>query len=324
MTAAVETPPLPAALPVALDLAGPHAAAVRSWVEGVLGWQAVDADATGWAPPAVRLVDVAGGQPAPSGVVPTVLLVTDEDDPGAVAAAGAAQRPEAVVTWPAHRDRLVEEVAHVLAVPRPHHDRPPVLRVGGAAGGVGTTTVTLALAGLAAWRGARTLAVVRGSVLAGELRSVPAAALGAPGLWERGTGLPGVPDARLVSIGRAELVETEPMPTGVDVVVVDAGVGLDAEVLVCRPDAAGLAGIGETAAAAIVVNGTGSVRPAALVRACAPRRPVVLPWSARVAQAGLHGRVPAGLPGAWLRRLAPVVPRAASGRVPGVAQETST
>lgn len=299
-----------AALPVALDLAGGHGDSVRRWVEGVLGWQPVEARGDALVPPAVRLVDVAARvTPGPARVAPAVLVLTDQDDPAAVAAAGALHTPAAVVTWPADRDRLADVVADVVAAPRPPDaTATTALRIGGTGGGVGTTTVALALAGLAAWQGRGALAVVRDRLLAGGIRDVPVEALASPDLWERATPVAGVPGARAVAVARDAPPDVDAIGPPQGVVVVDAGVSPDADVLVARPDAAGLAGAAATTAAAIVVVGNGAASTRALARACGSRRRLLLPWSARVARAGLLGRVPAGLPGAWLRRLSPIVP----------------
>ncbi len=301
------------ALPVAIDLTGPHADGVRRWIEGVLGWQPVDSPTAALVPPAVRLVDVAADPSGGDRAVPAVLLITGDDGPARVAAAGAAHVPAAVVRWPEDRDDLARTVEAVVALPRDTRGVVTALRVGGAAGGVGTTTVTLALAGLAAWRGSRVLVVIRDRALVREVRDVPAAALASPDLWDRATALPGVAGARAVHVAPTEPGDREPTGLGRGLVVVDAGVASDADVLVGRADAAGLRAFAATAAAAIVVVGDGPATPSALARACGPRRRLSLPWSARVARAGLYGRVPAGLPGGWLRRLAPLAPRPGPG-----------
>lgn len=301
-------PPAGPVRPVELDVSTPHGDAVRRWVEGVVGWQPVDRTTSSWAPQ-VRLVDVHARAGAPGLGLPVVLIVTEEDDPALVAEAGAVHAPAAVVVWPADRDRLVARVEQALAAPAPLRDGATTLRVGGSAGGVGTTTVSLALAGLAAWRGGRVLVVLRDAFLATGVREVPADALAAPDLWEQGSPLPGVTAARAVRVDGGRAATVEPAVRDADLVLIDAGATCDVEVLVCRPDAAGVAGIEATTAAAIVVNGAGALDVGAVRRAAAPRRTITVPWSTRVARAGLHARIPAGLPGAWLRRLAPLTPR---------------
>jgi hypothetical protein len=298
----------PAALPVALDLAGPHAEAVRRWVEGVLGWQPVDGETADLVPAAVRLLDLdgaAGGVPGPG--VPLGLLVGPDDPPALAASTASRWRPDLVVAWPDERDRLRAVVEAAVVAPRTPRGVGRVVRVGGAAGGVGTSTVALALAGLSAWSGLRALAVVGPSAPVGEVVAVPAAALAAPDLWQRASRLPGVPRARVVRV-----VDRQPLPDTAagdhEVAVLDMGVASDVEVLVCRADAAGLDAAHSTTAAAVVVVGDGPASSAAVRRACGGRRWLRLPHSARVARAGLHRRVPTALPGTWLRALQPLAP----------------
>jgi hypothetical protein len=296
------------ALPVALDLGGRHAEAVRRWVEGVLGWQPVDHETADLVPAAIRLVDVDGaaaGASAPG--LPSALLVGPDDPPALAASTATRWRPDLVLAWPDDRDRLRELVEAVLAVPRASRAVGRVVRVGGAAGGVGTSTVALALAGLSAWSGLRALVAVGPSAPVGAAVAVPAAALSAPDLWQRASPLPGVPRARVVRV-----VDGQPLPDAaaadLEVAVLDAGVAADVEVLVCRADAAGLDAAHATTAAVVVVVGDGPASLAAVRRACGARRWLTLPHSARVARAGLHRRVPTALPGTWLRALQPLAP----------------
>lgn len=295
-----------AALPVELDLHGRHADGVRGWIEGTLGWQPVAGATAGLVPPAVVLRDLDSVHVVSAGSeVPSVLLVDDEAPPRRTAEVAATMRPDAVLAWPSDREALVDRVAAVLGRPRRAAPVGPRLCVGGSAGGVGTTTVALALAGLAAWQGAATLAVVRGNGL--TLPVIPAAALQGVGVWAGAEPLPGVPGARAVRlVGSAEVPPASDPEIGI--VVLDAGVDPEVDVLVCRPDAAALEVLAVTTAAAVVVMGQGPVSSRDLRRAAAGRRGVLLPWSARVARAGLAGRVPAGLPGAWLLRLRTLLP----------------
>lgn len=317
VTAGVPT----AALPVRLELDAREAEAVRRWVEGVLGWQPIDADTAALVPPAVSLVGLAAlsDPTSPAAVppavgsaagdredrAPRVLVVADDAEPVAVGRATAGGGADAVVGWPSGRDHLAETVAAVVAAPRRDPAAGRLLRVGGAAGGVGTTVVTLALAGLQAWRGQLVVAAVRRRPADGA--AVLAAALADPDLWARATPLPGVGSARTVHLADAAS-PPEPRDRRVDTLVVDGGVDPDVDVLVCRRDAAALAALAATTAAAIVVVGDGPVPARELVAAAGGRRGVALPWSVRVARADRHGRLPAGLPGAWLRRLLPLVP----------------
>jgi hypothetical protein len=294
------------ALPVAVDVDERSAVAVRDHVEGVLGWQPVDEATARLVPPAVRLVAPATSV-ADDGV-PCVLLV--RDDVPAVDAARAAARhgTAATLAWPGERERLPEVVTGLLDRSRSGRiEREPV-RVAGAAGGTGTSTVALALAGLAAWRGARVLVVLSRGAPVADVRTVAPAALAARDLWARATALPGVPGARAVavpSLAPPDGVEA----AGADLVVVDAGRTEEADVLVCRPDRAGLEACATTTAGAVVCNGPGAAEPRAVAAAAGGRTLVTLPWSVRVARAGLAGRVPTSLPGRWLRRLVPLAPR---------------
>lgn len=296
------------ALPVWLTLRGRHADGVRRWTEGMLGWQPVEPGA-GELSPRVELTDAEGlahrrvDQDRRSDP-PIVLLVDDESVSVADVALAAAFAPLSVVAWPADRDRL----AHLASAVS---ERAPVdavlgerLRVGGAAGGVGTTTVCLALAGLRAWSGRRTLAVVR-TAMPGP-RDVVGDALADPDLWARATPVAGVAGVRTVRL----VGDAPPAPTSdprIESVVCDVGVDHDVDVLVCRPDQAALHALAGTTAAAVVVVGEGPVPLARLRESSAGRRQVRLPWSARVARAGHADRVPAGLPGTWLRRLIPLL-----------------
>jgi hypothetical protein len=128
-------------------------------------------------------------------------------------------------------------------------------------------------------------------------------------LFERATPLPGVPGARAVMPSAPVAPGADLGAAGADFVVVDAGRSAEGDVLVCRPDRAALERLAATAAGAVVVNGQGAASPRAVLRAAGGRRLLTLPWSTRVARAGLAGRVPGSLPGSWLRRLAPLAPR---------------
>jgi hypothetical protein len=293
-----------AALPVAVDVAERLAVEVRDHVEGVLGWQPVDEATARLVPPALRLATP--GAPVVEDGVPCVLLVPAGLGATEAARAGARHRAAATIAWPAERATLAEVVRPLLARPRPAHADGAVVRVAGAAGGVGTSTVTLALAGLAAWRGARVLAVLADGAPVADVRAVSVDALTSRDLWERATALPGVPGARAVVVDGAAPPQVE--AAGPELVVVDAGRAPEADVLVCRPDRAALQRCATTVAGAVVCNAAGAADPRAVARAAGGRTLVTLPWSVRVARAGLAARVPASLPGSWLRRLAPLTP----------------
>ncbi len=384
-----------AALPVVLELSPDRAEAVRSWVEGVLGWQVVDGGEEDPVPAVLRLrdhrdpvdstaapdprtdpeltglfardehllteqtvafgragldePDPSTGQPGASGPVgpsgqpgasgpvgpsgqlgasgpvgapgpagrhlevPTVLLLPDGSDPVRAAATAARLGPVAVVGWPSGRDRLSAVVARLLEVPRRRSGSPARLMVGGSAGGVGTTTVALALGGLRAWSGTRTLVAVRG--LGTSYRGIPTAALGGGDLWSAAERLPGIDALRAVRLLDHGVVP-EVTDRSIEAVLLDAGPDPDCDVLVCRPDAAGLAALEVTPAAAIVLVGGGAV-PGRVLASAASGRPVLrVPWSARVARAGATGRLPAGLPGSWVAALRPLVAELVGAGVP--------
>ncbi|MBW3619249.1 MAG: hypothetical protein KY461_03330 [Actinobacteria bacterium] len=296
------------ALPVLLELARPDAGRVVAWVEGVLGWQPVDGDAGGL-PARLRLADVpavadvAGDRPAD---IPTVLLVGADDPPVTVATATRRLRPAAVVGWPDARDTLVATAAGLLARTRPPATDELVLRVGGAAGGVGTTTVALAVGALAAWRLGTTLVLAAGIVPMATPRLVELDTLAAPRTFDEARPVPGVPGLRVVRTTAPPVgVPVDPGPAAV--VVRDVGRSDDADVLVLRRDAAGVAGLERSAAGIAVVLDDG-LAPIPAVVAAAARRPVVMvPRSSRVARAGLLGHVPTALPASYLRALRPLV-----------------
>jgi hypothetical protein len=78
--------------------------------------------------------------------------------------------------------------------------------------------------------------------------------------------------------------------------------------LVFRPGAAGLGALADTTAAVVIVVGDGPASPRAVAEAIGGRRRIDLPWSVRVGRAGLVGRVPASLPGSFVRALLPLAP----------------
>lgn len=297
--------------PVAIDLPRPDADAVRAWVEGVLGWQSVDATTARLVPPTVRLV---GPDAPPSDdPIPRVLLLPPTVTATDAAASTIRARAAAALVWPDERDRLAQVVAGVVDRPSARSDDRRVLRVGGVSGGVGTTTVVLALAGLAGWNGTASLAALRGDAPVAGLPIVPAAAIADPDLWSRLPEPPGTQALRAVRIADPSPIAT-PTDAAIGLSVLDHGVDVDVDVVVCRPDAAALEGLVSTTAAVVVLVGSGPVTPRDLARVTGSRRGIHLPWSARVARAGRYRRVPAGLPGAWLRRLAPLVAEASPRR----------
>lgn len=303
------SPPRPPveALPVALELGSGDAARVTAWIEGVLGWQPVTAGA-GLAP-RVRLCDVPGAGrvgPAPAGS-PTALLVRDDDDAHAVAAAVRDRQPELLVRWPADRDLLPEQVGRLLDRPAPVRSALTDIRVGGSAGGVGATTVALALGALAAWRWGDTLVLTHGTVPVEVPRTVEVEALPGPRTWAAAQRVAAVPGLGVIRAdGPAHTVP--PVDEAVTTVVRDLGGDEDVDVLVVRRDRAGISAVDRSAAAVVVVRDDGIAPMDALTSAAGGRRLIVVACSARVARAGYLRRVPAALPGSYLRALLPILP----------------
>lgn len=294
---------LRADLPVAIDLTGVLGQEVTSFVEGEGGWQVVAPEG----PPRPVLVLTASPATLRAGT-PSVLVVEgtpDRDETRAGLLAGALD----VIGWPGDRDRLLEAPRRAAAAP-PVQGGPLVLRVGGAAGGVGTSTVALALAGLLAWRGRRTVVVGaddllglagvdgwRGPGLAEIALLAPAdvpaevAALVRP--------VAGVPGLGLLGGGEvlAALTGTAGWPA--DAVVADVRTAVQAaDLVVARPDARLRAAA--ALAAPVLLAGDGPLDTRGVRRVLGRRPAARLPASARVARAGLAGRVPAALPGSWL------------------------
>jgi hypothetical protein len=314
---------------VALEIVGGSGPALLRLVEGALGWQVV---ATGdpVLPARCRIVDVAGAPSAPAhdtGVdwsVPTVLVVEADDDPGR--AARAALHVAAVVGPSPTADDLHVAVAG-LADARVA-GAPPWLLVGAAAGGVGASTVAAALAGLRAWTHGATLLVVSGPTHVPDAPVIALDELASPAAWAAAVPVPAVPDLRVVGLRAAGMPRRAPMdgprtpagdasglpvlptvagpPAVVEVGMVGAGV-LALDVLVARADLAGLAAVESAVGApSIVLVGDGPVAASRFARV-ARGRVVRVPTSARVAAAAAAGRLPAALPGRWLRPLVPLV-----------------
>lgn len=304
----------PVAVPVALALGERHVGSVRRWLEGTLGWQAVDDDLDGPVPPSVRLVDVEGALrllDGPAGVhgvdrLPTLLLVESDDAPEVVADVARRLQPAGVCRWPDGRDALPGLVVRSVGAPRGVGASGRVLRVGGVAGGVGTTTIVLALVGLAAWSGQRALAVVHGHAGVRDATPVPPDALVAPDLWSRAMPLPGLARARVVHTGLAAAA-CPPVDRRIDLSVLDVGTTPEVDVVVCRPDRAAAEQLPATMAGAVIVVGRGLLSAERIAALAGGRRIVHLPTSVRVARAVLRGQVPGGLPGRWLDALRPVL-----------------
>jgi hypothetical protein len=280
-------------LPVAVALPAPLGAELAAWVEHDLGWQVVHDD--GPLTPALTLTD------RPPGVTPWIGVLDGPADPArtrAMLEAGAAD----VVAWPDDRARVPLAAVRLDVRRREAPSGSGQLVVAGVAGGVGTSTVALAAGGLLAWRGARVL--VAGSAALTRLAGVDRGAV------DGHRPVAGVPRLS-VSADAAGVTAWDG-----DLVVVDAGVmggtrvagqGLGGPAVVAptivttRADA-GLLAAGTTGRPVVVV-GERPLSAAETVRALGRRPMAHLPHSVRVARAGLLGRVPAGLPGRWLRTL---------------------
>ena len=309
-------------LPVQVDVREGLRSEVVAWVEGDLRWQVVTGDSA-LAPQAIITDDphrAAGG---------VLVLAPDLPTDQRTRAATEAMRAGAldVVNWPDERDRLA---AAVTRRTRSHDDRPaPVravsatrlLRIAGASGGVGTSTVALALAGWAAWSGART-------VVAGDDDLIALCGLGAwegPGTGEiaaldpRDTGrevatlaraVDGVQNLHVIGGGGRHVAVTDEWP--VDMVIVDDRCQLDAADLIVGVANRRLSWCAQYRSRMLIRSGAGVGRR----EICRLLGGSPLGWveqDARVLRAGLAGRVPSALPGRWVRDLSSRVARRGRG-----------
>ena len=294
-------------LPVALALPQPLLDEVAAWVEGDTGWQLVSLDG----PPTPALVLSS----APLTDRPFALLVDGVPSADAVRR-GLQQGAVDVIGWPDERGRIAAVAASAApAAARGSGTARTVscVRVAGTAGGVGTSTVCLAIGGVLAWSGLRV-------VVAGDddlLRLCGHAPWEGPGLLEMAALRPadaggeagslarpvdGVDGLAVIGGGGAALASTEGWP--VDVVVADMRATAtldDANLVVARPDGALRCAAGTTAPVLLVGAGPADSRGARRLLGHPPH--AWLPHSARVARAGLAGRVPSSLPGSWLAAL---------------------
>jgi hypothetical protein len=292
-------------LPVLVDLPGKLGEEVIAFVEVEAGWQVVGA--SGPLAPVLELTAVARGDR------PCVVVVEGPVQAEEVRAAllgGALD----VIVWPDDRARLLEAPLRI-PVRRPNGSGPPVLRIAGCSGGVGTSTVALALGGLLAWSGRATLVVGDDDLLrlcgvgpwsgagASELAQLDEAGAAAEvaSLSRRIRGIDGL---GVLGGGGAAIGSAAGWP--VQAVIADLRSPHDlagADFVCARPDA-GLGALdGQPSDLSVLVIGDGPLDRAG-VRRRLGRLPVAwLPASVRVARAGVAGRVPAGLPGAWLETL---------------------
>ncbi len=296
------------ALPVSVELPGVLAAEVAAFVEDEAGWQVVGAGG------ALAPVLTIAGRPDAG---PRCVVVTDGAPPAELVADALLAGALDVVAWPAERQRLLEAPLRVRGTQDPAA-APPVFRIAGVCGGAGTSTVALAVAGLVAWAGGRALVVGGDDLLA--LAGLDAWA--GPGAVELAALAPADAAAEVAALARpVSAVDGLTVLGGggivgattgwpADVVVADLRVPGDvrgADLAVARCD--GSLRVAAGSHVPVVVVGDGPLDRAAAGRLLG-RTPVGwLPHSARVARAGVAGRVPSALPGSWLAALRGVVTR---------------
>ena len=285
-------------LPVCIDLPGRLGQEVTAYVEAELGWQVVGGD--GPLVPAVLLAA------AVTDATRTVVVSASPVAPAAIRDAFV-QGALDVIAWPEERGRLAR-LSAVVAGGGPGAPPAPVLRVGGSRGGVGTSTVALAIAATVAWSGGRALVAGKngmlrlaghppwsgpgsrelaalGSQAAAEVERVAKPIVSVPGLWVLGGGGGGC--------------TTDGWPF--DLVVIDEGVAAGpVDLLVAAADGS----LDEVAMEQRVVVVEHGPLDRAGVRSRLGRPPTGwLAYSARGARAGVSGRVPSGLPGSWVAAL---------------------
>lgn len=296
-------------LPVSVELPGALGQELTRFVESEAGWQVVAP--SGPPPPAVVLT--VRPQPGrPCVVVQPGTPTADDIRDGLLA--GALD----VLGWPEGRRRLLALPLR-LAEPAPSGPAPAVLRVVGTAGGAGTSTVALALAGLCAWSGRRTVVVGQEDLLAlcgaAGWRGPGADALVALGPAGAALEFPAVTRSVPALRGLRVLAgdgASLPTPLGwpADVVVIDHRTAMPPTapvdgglVVVTRPDGTARHAAGLARTSAVLVVGQGPLDRLGIRRVLGRSEDAWLPPSFRVARAGLLGRLPASLPGSWLALL---------------------
>jgi len=288
------------ALPVLIAVSHSNDGSVHRYVDGVLGWQPVGHDFAGPLRARVQITD------DPSLItegLPAVLLVDDLGVSAQDAKHLAHHTTVVVCLWPSERERLPQIVTQVLSQ---HTNEPGVrtLTVGGASGGAGTTTVALILGGLSAWHGRCTLVAINDR--SARARSVAQSALTDPALWEQATAVAGLDSCRVVRVDDGPPV-TRVRDLRISQTVYDVGVADDVDVLVLRPDRAGLYALSQTTAALVVVVGDGVLARQQIATQAGSRRVIHVAHSMRVARAVAAERLPTGVPGRWLTPLAALV-----------------
>lgn len=295
---------------------------VGAFVEATLGWQVTDGDGL---PAVVRLV-AAGAAPGQRESVaeasewsggradglPVIALVGPDDDP--LAAAMVAASADSVVAWPGGHEGLADRVFAVLGrTVDPPSDRAP-LRVAGAAGGVGTTTVALALGGWVAWGGRPALVVAAGTAPVADVAVAAPDVVAGHRVWAAARPVRDVEGLRVV--GCDGPVARVGAPRGVRVVVdqgvAPVGAGGPAQewpsiagqaapvalpdVLVVRRDRAGCEAVREHPGAVVVLVDDGPRSRREVAASAGGRDLVVVPSSVRVVRAHEHRAVPAAMP----------------------------
>ncbi|MFT5564428.1 MAG: hypothetical protein ACI970_001155 [Myxococcota bacterium] len=284
---------------VAVMVLGGAREQVMRVVDGGLGWVVVEpGDAV--LPARMVVADVAAVM---AGVVPEglarVLLVDANDTPGE--AADAARGAHAVV----HGVPTAAAFASIVRGLADGRIELPWCTVAGAAGGVGATTIALALGGLRAWQHGPTMVVARGPAHTAGVPAVAGAQVASPAAWAAAAQAVGMPELRVVRlVGAPEAVRIGPVP-----VVLDVGVAPNAvaDVLVARPDVAGVESVSAISTSVVVLIGRGPRSPADVRAAAGGRTVVEVASSHRVARACAAGRMPTDAPGAWLRPLTEVL-----------------
>jgi hypothetical protein len=287
-----------AGVPVAIALEGPLQHEVRAYLESEAGWHVVDVD--GPVRPVLRVVS----EPCDAACVVVASAPVPPQRVREALARGALD----VVAWPDERARLLTAPARVPP-PSALGRAVPLLRIGACRGGVGASTVALAAGALVAWSGRSALVVTddAGVMLAGLGRwtgagAVELAALGpqaADEVAHVARPVPAVQGLHVVGGGAVDMA-TNGWPY--DIVVVDMGRAgrNDADLLVGAADGS----LRAAPAGADVLVVTHGPLDRAGVRRHLGRDPAGwLPFSARVARAGVAGRVPSSLPGTWVHAL---------------------
>lgn len=303
-------------LPVAVDLPGLLGQEVTGYVEGEAGWQVV----TGGGPLAPVLALAPEVRPGP----PCVVVVAGSPSAEQVRD-GLLHGALDVLGWPVDRERLLEAPLRARTNGR-RAGGPRVMGLAGLAGGAGTSTVALALGGLLAWSGRPTVVVGDDDLLAlcgidgwrgpgaPELSELEPAAAGAE-LGSLVRPVPGIEGLTVLGGGTAGLRSTSGWKVGAVVAdlrtVAPAGAArAGADLVLVRPDSSLRAAIALPADVGVLVTGSGPLDRAGVRRLLGVPPVGWLPEDARVARAGVRGRVPSSLPGTWLRLL-----RAALSRV---------